>query len=199
MNKPRSVAGRLTATVAVLLAFAGFVGVGTLAVFNDRETVAGNTFTTGDVDISTAPATAVFTVPNMAPGDTVTPPAGIVVTNAGSLDMRYAITSVATNPTLASQLTLSVNEADTSGPGPAACDDFSGAPIYSGELDSGIGGLIVGDPAQGVQSDERSLAPGANETLCFRVHLPLSTDNTFQNMTTTATFTFDAEQTANNP
>jgi hypothetical protein len=30
------------------------------------------------------------------------------------------------------------------------------------------------------------------------VNLPTSTGNAFQNATTTATFTFDAEQTANN-
>jgi len=31
------------------------------------------------------------------------------------------------------------------------------------------------------------------------VSLPLSTGDAFQNASTTATFTFDAEQTANNP
>jgi hypothetical protein len=42
------------------------------------------------------------------------------------------------------------------------------------------------------------LALGA-ETLCFKVELPLATGNLFQTAATTATFTFDAEQTKNNP
>jgi hypothetical protein len=43
------------------------------------------------------------------------------------------------------------------------------------------------------------MAVNTSETLCFRVNLPLATGNGFQSATTTATFTFDAEQTANNP
>jgi hypothetical protein len=34
--------------------------------------------------------------------------------------------------------------------------------------------------------------------LCFRVSLPLATDNTAQGISSAVTFTFDAEQTANN-
>jgi len=39
----------------------------------------------------------------------------------------------------------------------------------------------------------------SNEVLCFRFTLPIGTGNALQNQSTTATFTFDAEQTANNP
>jgi hypothetical protein len=35
--------------------------------------------------------------------------------------------------------------------------------------------------------------------LCFRVSLPLTTGNALQGITSAASFTFDAEQTANNP
>lgn len=43
------------------------------------------------------------------------------------------------------------------------------------------------------------LAAAANETLCFRVTLPAGTGNAYQATTTTTKFTFDAEQTANDP
>jgi hypothetical protein len=43
------------------------------------------------------------------------------------------------------------------------------------------------------------LAAGASEVLCFRVSLPLSTGDTFQGANSDATFSFAAEQTANNP
>ena len=56
-------------------------GLSSLAIFTDSAAVDGNSFTTGTVDISTAPTTALVTFSNMAPGDQVTNP--LVVTNAG--------------------------------------------------------------------------------------------------------------------
>ena len=57
----------------------------------------------------------------------------------------------------------------------------------------------VGNPAQGSQAGDRTLAAAANEVLCFNVSLPLATGNAFQGLTTTATFAFQGEQTTNNP
>jgi hypothetical protein len=45
---------------------------------------------------------------------------------------------------------------------------------------------------------DRTLAAAAVETLCFRVSLPGATGNAFQGAATTATLTFDSEQTKNN-
>jgi hypothetical protein len=134
----------------------------------------------------------------MAPGDSITD--DIVVTNAGSLQLRYAITSTATNADakgLKDQLTMVVNTVDVTTPG-TPCDDFDGTQLYSGDVD-GSTGAIVGDTTAGSQAGDRTLAASASETLCFRVSLPSATGNAFQNATTTATFTFGAEQTANNP
>ena len=63
----------------------------------------------------------------------------------------------------------------------------------------GASGAGFGNPAAGAQAGDRTLAAAANETLCFRVTLPSGTGNAYQSATTTTTFTFDAEQTANNP
>ena len=57
----------------------------------------------------------------------------------------------------------------------------------------------LGNPAQGSQAGDRTLAAAATDELCFNVNLPTTSGNTFQNATTTATFTFDSEQTVNNP
>ena len=187
---------------AVVLAFlligaAAFRG-GSLAVFTDTATVPANTFTAGTIDISTAPASALVTYSAMAPGDTTTQ--SLVVTNAGTLALRYAITASATNADtlgLKDQLTLVVKTIDVTTPA-SACNDFDGTQLYTGDLDSGVGGVLVGDVAQGAQAGDRALAAAATETLCFRVSLPLATGNTFQGATTTATFTFTAEQTTNN-
>lgn len=189
---------KLSATALVMLSFAAFVAVGTLAVFTDSQAVDANTFTTGTVDVATAPTTALVTFSNMAPGDTVTD--DIVVSNGGTLSLRYAVTSVATNTdskALKDQLVATVKTIDVTTPG-TPCDNFDGTQLYTGDLDGGITGKIVGDSAQGGQAGDRTLAASVSETLCFRVNLPLATGNTFQNATTTATFTFSAEQTANN-
>src|SRR5207237_10040192 len=88
------------------------VGGGTLlaaALFTSGAPVGGNTFSTGNVSInSSAPSGLVtFTaLQGMAPGDVVTAP--ITITNNGSLQMRYAITSQTTENALAGQLRLTV-------------------------------------------------------------------------------------------
>lgn len=62
-----------------------------LAVFTDTATSTGNTFASGGVDITAAPATTAITLTDMVPGSRVTAP--IDVSNSGSLDLRYAVTS----------------------------------------------------------------------------------------------------------
>lgn len=169
----------------------------TQAVFTDTQAVGSNTFSTGTIDISTTPTSALVTLTGMAPGDTATD--DVVVTNGGTLQMRYAISSSATNAdakALKDQLTLTIKTADINTVD-GACNQFDGTQLYSGDLDS-TAGKLVGDSAQGSQAGDRTLNASATETLCFRVNLPSASGNAFQNATTTATFTFDAEQTANN-
>ena len=191
--------GRLFATVAVLGAFAALATAATLALFTDQEVVGGNSFTTSSIDISVAPASAAISFTGMVPGDMVTD--DLVVTNEpGSGALRYSVSSTATNADskgLKDQLLLAVKTVDVTTPG-TPCDNFDGTALYSGDLDSAAG-LILGDNTQGADAGDRTLAVGAVETLCFRVELPLATGNAFQSAATTATFTFDAEQTANNP
>jgi predicted ribosomally synthesized peptide with SipW-like signal peptide len=173
-------------------------GMGGLAVFTDQAANDANTFTTGTVDISTSPASAFITFSNMAPGDSTTQ--SLVVSNAGTLQLRYAISSSATNTDgkgLKDQLVLTIKTIDVTTPA-TPCDNFDGTQLYTGDLD-GTTGALVGSNTQGQQAGDRTLNASSNETLCFRVALPLSTGNAYQNATTTATFTFDAEQTINNP
>jgi predicted ribosomally synthesized peptide with SipW-like signal peptide len=187
------------ASVLALLALAAVMSVGTLAVFTDQESNASNTFSTGTIDLTIAPTSALVTYANMLPGDSVTD--DIVVTNAaGSAALRYAISATATNPDskgLKDQLTLVIRTIDATTPA-TPCDNFDGTQLYSGDLDS-TAGKLVGDSAQGAQPGDRSLGVGASETLCFRVSLPSTTGSSHTSATTTATFVFDAEQTANNP
>ncbi len=169
------------------------------AFFTDSQDVDGNTFSTGSVAIGVTPATAAITMTNMAPGDTVTAP--LTVANDGTLAQRYAMlstTDAADANFLAAQLQMTIKSGVTtcSNAGFAA----TGTTVRpAGVLGSTAGTKVIGDAASGAQAGDRTLAAGASEVLCVQVSLPSSTGNSYQGKTTTATFRFDAEQTANNP
>lgn len=169
--------------------------LGSLALFTDSETVSEQSFTIGTLDISASPATAVVQMTGMVPGDSVTGP--LRVTNRGSLDLRYSMSSATTEDVLAALLELTVKS------GVADCDatgwGASGSVIFSGRLGSVAGDGVLGSPAPGADSGDRVLAPAADEVLCVTVALPLSVGNEAQGRSTSATFALEAEQTANNP
>jgi hypothetical protein len=188
---------RLAASVLLVLVLGLAWTRDTLAVFTDQDTNGSNTFTAATIALSLNPTSALITYSTMQPGDSVTN--SIVVTNSGNATLRYAISSSATNAdgkALKDQLTLTIKTIDVTTPG-TPCDNFDGTQLYTGDLDS-TAGKLVGDNTQGAQAGDRSLSSSTNETLCFRASLPLATGNTYQGATTTATFTFDSEQTANN-
>lgn len=181
--------------VGLLSAMAGSMS---LALFTDQETVAGS-FTTGTIILDDVKIDALtLTTAAMMPGDLVTD--DVVVENDGTAQLRYAMTTSSTDPdakALRDALTLTVKTIDVTTPG-VPCDNFDGAStLYSGVI--GASTAAFGNPAAGSQAGDRVLDAGTNETLCFRVSLPSGTGNAYQGATATTTFTFDAEQTANNP
>src|SRR4030042_7219316 len=145
---------RILATLVVVSVLASFAVFGSFAVFTDSQSVPNNAFSTGTVDISTNVTTALVTFSGMAPGDQVTNP--ITVTNAGSLELRYGVTSDTTEDILAAQLDLTIKT------GVTLCTNAgfgaSGTVIYGpGDLGSIAGTNVIGDPAQGAQGGERPL------------------------------------------
>ena len=174
----------LLGAVSILTIGAGSIS---LAQFTDSTTSTW-AFSTGTIDISTNPA-VLTAVTNMLPGDTSTQ--ALTVTNGGTGDLRYAMSTTATNA-LGAQLQLTIKTQDGGG----GCAAFTGTSVLAATALNGAG---FGSSTQGANAGDRNLAAGASEVLCFRVSLPLSTGNTFQGASSAATFTFDAEQTANNP
>ena len=182
----------LLATVALAVASVS-AGAYSLALFTSTATNGGNTFTTGTIVIGVSPASALITFSNMLPGDSTT--GTLTVTSSGTSQLRYAMTTAATNAdakALRDQMTLVIKTKDTA---TAGCTTFDGTQLYTGTLAA----ALIGDPTAGAQAGDRTLAGAASEVLCFRAALPSATGNAFQGATTTATFTFSAEQTANNP
>lgn len=161
-------------------------GTFSLATFTDTATSTG-AFTTGTIDIATNPV-ALFNATAIFPGASGS--ATLNVSNGGTGALRYAMTTAATNTdtkNLRDQLQLTISA--------GACP--GGAALYGA---AALSGAAFGNPAQGSHAGDRTLAAGANEDLCFAWSLDLlTTGNAFQAATTTATFTFAAEQTANNP
>jgi predicted ribosomally synthesized peptide with SipW-like signal peptide len=190
------------ASFAIVIGVVSLLTVGTLALYTDQESITANTFSTGTIDLTVSPTSALVTFTNMMPGDTYTD--DLTVSNAGSEALRYAISSVATNADskgFKDQLALTVKTVDATTPA-SPCNEFDGTELYTGDLDSSAG-KIIGDAASGqdgvdASGGDRPLASSASEILCFRASLPSATGNTFQGSATTATFTFDAEQTKNN-
>jgi len=159
-----------------------------LAFFTDSDSSTWS-FTTGTIDIESNPA-VVTAITAMMPGDNATD--SLTISNAGTATLRYAMSTVATNA-LGNQLTLTVRAEDAGG----GCAAFTGAVIVT--AGTTLNGAAIGSPAQGAQAGDRTLAGGASEVLCFRVSLPFNSANAFQGVSSVATFTFAAEQTANNP
>lgn len=197
---------RRAAFIVLMLSIASLAVASSGAIFTDTQSVGANTFTTGTVDISTSPATALVTASAMAPGDNAE--SAITVSNAGSLELRYAIQRSADDTdskALRDSLRLRVGAQaggacdfpyyNTDGSTTALSDDTQ---LYEGLGFPGTATNTVGDAAQGSQAGDRVLAASTNEALCFSVVLPSSAGNSLQDATTTAVFDFVAEQTANN-
>lgn len=179
----------------VLLLAVGMLSLTSTALLTDPESTTANTFSATTVIIDANPVTTAFNLPTMRPGDEAV--LEITAANAGAAGFRYAITSTTTEDVLASEMILTVRESVTS------CTigdwDGSGAQLYTGKLGDTTtpGGLVlVGDPTTGADVGDRVLAPSATEDLCFHVELPVSA--LAQNTGTTASFSFEAEQTENN-
>lgn len=183
-TRRRGIAALLTALAALTFG-AGSVS---LAFFTDADSSTWS-FTTGTIDIESNPA-VVTAVTAMMPGDNASD--SLTISNAGTATLRYAMSTAATNP-LGNQLTLAVRAEDAGG----GCAAFTGAVIVAGGTT--LNGAAIGNPAQGAQAGDRTLAGGASEILCFRVSLASTTGNGFQGTSSVATFSFAAEQTANNP
>jgi len=163
-------------------------GLFSLALFTDTDATTG-TFTTGTIDIA-VDNHALFSVGAIMPGDSGS--ATLRVTNSGSAQLRYAMDSTATNTDnlgLRSLLNMTITQ--------GACPP-SATVLYSGALWTNLTHAKFGDTAPGDQGADHTLNSLAFEDLCFAWDLPGST-TAGQGATTTATFTFYAEQTAHNP
>jgi spore coat-associated protein N len=199
MNDTRKPSRRRRGLIALLMAGTALISATgatmSLALFTDSTAANANAFTTGTIRIGINPAATILAAPAMMPGDTVN--GSVVVTNSGTAQMRYAVSGSASNADLkglASQITVTIRQPDVAGG--STCTAFTGSQLYSGVIPY-VEGNLIGTFATHPNGG-RALIAGGFETLCFRATLPSATGNTYQGATTNMTFTFYAEQTANN-
>lgn len=186
-------APRVLAGIALVAAVLLVGGRGTLAYFTDSSKVTGTTITTGSIDLKVngADNDDAFTslgISGLLPGETTA--AIIVVKNSGRSPLTYTVDSAATNTdgkNLASVLVVKVT-GDSAVTGSGHARTCSSTKI-AGSANSFTTGLIP---------TARTLAPGAQESLCVQATLPntapISTTTTYQNASTDVTFAFHAGQ-----
>lgn len=219
----RFVQSAIRPVTGVCVAAMSVVGIGHLtsnALFTDSTVVFDNAFVTGKVDISTSDSWAVFESPALMPGDVIVQP--LVISNDGTTEMRYALTSTLLPPLevgpegaeapdadpdqsleeaerLATQMDLSISAAPSMSSCSAANFDNLDEVLYGPDDFSQIAEVqLFGDKAQGFQGGERTVAAGRSEVLCLKVSLPLETGDSFENLEASAFLVAYAEQTKNN-
>lgn len=198
----------ITAALVVAVFGALLAAIGsTSALYGDTATSGGSGLTAGTVNLklandaagATDDVTLSLDGSAMKPGDWTRAP--LTVSNAGTLELRYGLTSTlaAGQSDLASALTLTIL--------PGTCSKATGSgavstlgALYSGALNTAPSPMTVTLTKNGSPSVDykRVLAAAASETLCLTVQLPTTAATTLQSKSATITFSFAAEQTANN-
>lgn len=186
---------RILLSAMVLGVLTTLMTVGTYALWTTSTATAGNVFATGTLSLANDhSSSAVASLSNMVPGDTVT--GLLTVTNSGSEDITaYLLTTTASPSSLLDTDTVNglhvyiqrCSQAWT-GTGPTAtCGGTrtdvvgtSGAPVP----------IIMSNQSMGIGS----FAPAANDFLKATVSLPSGADNTFQGKTSTIVLTFNGNQ-----
>ena len=174
---------RILVLMVVIGLISGLGAFGGMAAFTDQESTTDSSFDSGNVDLVLGTTTALVTYTNMKPGDT-TGPQSLLVTNNGSLDLAYTMsTTMVTDtgtPLLGDELDLTIKTIDLTTPG-TPCNDFDGTLLY-GNADLNDGAV-----------SSRVLTASSNETLCFQVDFPSASTGPMS-ATADATFVFDATQ-----
>ncbi|HSE71236.1 MAG TPA: TasA family protein [Nocardioidaceae bacterium] len=158
--------------LATMLA-AGAIAVGSGASFTSESGNSSSAVTSGTLKQSNSKANAaIFTIPNMKPGDTVN--STLTLTNTGTLPATFSLKeTVSANEFAGANLSLRITNTTT------------GEVVYDGTF----GGL-----ADGEEQDLGEWAATEANTFEFKVHLATTTPNTDQGKTASASYTWHSVQ-----
>jgi len=196
----RSQTFRLVAGAAALAAIAGF-GLNSLAssaLFTDQESTSAATLSTGTIAITTGGSYSTnFPTSGMLPGDAKY--GTITVINGGADARLSSLASWSAANELSNALEIrmvAITSTDVCDSTTSFSSPLNSAVKPATSTDTTV--TMFGDPTAGDDTGDRALADGATNYYCVQLLLPSATGNTVQDKTSSLTFTFDAEQTANN-
>lgn len=163
---------------------AAFFTTTSLAMYSDTQISSNSTFESGTLSLGVNPASALFNVTGMKPGDVSYAP--LTLSNTGTLPLSYTMTSSATNTDnkgLAAALTGEVRLVSGS---TCTATTFNASSTTIASNVTGLASLAI--------SSARTVAASGSEVACFKVSLPSNAGNALQGSRTTASFTFVAAQ-----
>lgn len=194
---------RFVVVLIVLLGVAGLAGpLGLLvgadrgeASFGDAETFGLNRASAATVAIGVGETTLPVDTSLLAPGDRVD--GRVEIVNEGTLPLRYAVVAERDRSTVVSLLDV-LDWSIWAGSSDAGCSPVPapGDLLFSGSMSTD---QIVGDPAIGADTGDRSLDPGQVDVLCFEVVLPVGTDDAYQAADAIVRLVVAAEQATEGP
>jgi len=163
---------KISKAIFLFSAVAMIAFVAAKASWNDVATISDSNFTTGKLDITTDPTTALFNVAAAFPGWSQT--REVTVTNSGTVAFNYVIADekISGDDILWQSSALHLKIGTTDG----------GSDVYDGTLKD----LTMGSP--------RTLAATESETLYLTLSLDNSAPNTLQEKTLAVAFHFNATQ-----
>jgi len=171
---------RTIGALAVVLAAVG-VTVGSGANFSAHAANPNNTFATGTLSITNTPASALFTLPNMRPGDIEV--GEVDIENSGTLagDFTLSTSAPTGSAVLLSTIDLVVEDCGMYiGPIAPDCTDGDEVERYNGKLNA-VGAAGLGNYAAADKHRYR-----------FTVTLPGSAGDALQGTSAAITFDWDA-------
>jgi hypothetical protein len=187
--------GKILASAALVGTAAAVAGLGTYGGFTDSTTTADQQVTAGTTDIELNSGTLTNTVTGLLPGDSVEKL--VTLSNAGdsgfnavtlttALPLEATANLLTGDATNGLQLTIeSCSGAWTSVPNGVDTCDGTTKPVLATTRILGTGVAL---------NNLASLTASASDNLKITTSLPESADNTFQGLSSTVQFTFDATQ-----
>jgi predicted ribosomally synthesized peptide with SipW-like signal peptide len=175
------------------------IGSVTFASFSRTTSNPGNSFAAGTVNIGDNDAGAAFSLPTMSPGTSAS--RCIRVTYTGSLQSAVHLFG-ATAGSLAPFLNLVVTRGTESAPSFPSCSSFTAdatnyigagaGVVYSGTLSNFASSYT--DFASGL-ADPQSWTTSTSHSYQFTVSLPSGASSSAQGLSSTATFSWEAQNT----
>ncbi len=175
---------KILKSLVIVLAMVAMVAGATSSIFSDQDSVVGNTFSTGTLNmVVNEGVNKPMTVSSMKPGDSIS--GWFDAFNQGSLEAEYwfYISNVVGDDALRDALVIELKDGGYTG----ACD---GPSIYSGSLSA-----LIGSSNQEMTSDNNvhagstnggdNIRAGWTQRICQTVTLPESTGNEAQGKTVT--------------